>query len=1028
MKHKPTGSWGGSCGQRILRGLAAVACVLASTTAFSQGVFADLTGVISDPTGAVIGGAVVSLTGVDTGRIRTARADSLGRYRVPALAAGDYRIEVEANGFGKLTRVARLAVGEAAVVDLELQLADVNETVFVVSAAPRSSSGLSEVIDQKQIVDLPLNGRDLQQLAFLQPNVSATTNRGSANVYMHGMKLNINGAGPRSNAFLLDGTTVADFYNNGFGSVAGPVLGVDAVREFRVLTDGYSAAYGGVVGGVISVVTKAGSNSFQGSLFVFMRNDALDARNFFDAEKPDFSRHQFGLSLGGPLVANRTFFFAAGEGLNEHLGLTKVTTVPSMQAREGRLVAINPTIQPYLDLFPLPNGRDFGGGLAELSFGAIQDSKEGFGQLRVDHALSRTVNVFGRYTFDEASKNEPTAFPGLPIDWDSRDHFATTQADQVVSQNVVNTVRVGFSLTDIGQTDVGPRTSSSLAVIAGRPVPQLQIGGMPNYGTLTASVATARQDVWSVANDLTISRGRHFFKVGALLDRYSAVQDYRFYWAGRYTFPSIQRFLQDTPSTVLIALPDSDPVRGLASMQFGTYVQDEFHIGANLTANIGVRWDLSTEPTEARGLLVALPDPLHDKGMTLGTLFKNHKANIGPRIGLSWKPESRTMLSGTAGRFFDINTLPYIAQLLNNPPYFNQVTIANPAFPNTAFGTAQPSVSIPSYDWKTPEMWHYSLSVERELGENMAVAAAYAGSRGFNLVRTGDANMPVPVLQADGSPFFPAGAPRRNTSFGTISLRNTDGVSWYDALILSARRRLNSGFQFQAGYTLSRAIDDMQGTLPIEAVGSVTQLYYPDMPSFDHGPSDFDRRHNLHVNAVWDLPFFRSPGGWATGLLRNWTLTGIFTAQSGNPFTPGVQADYSRTLARVAITRPDVNPNFSGQVIQGGPDQYFNPAAFKLQTQGRLGNVPRNSLTGPGLVTLDAAAFRNILVPRLEGKMRLQLRLEVFNALNRANFGLPQRIVFAGSVADEAPLANAGRITTTTTSGRQIQVAAKLLW
>lgn len=1024
----------------LLRRQAVLVLTIALTSAavsFSQSVAGDLFGMITDATGGAVGGATISVVSLETARVRAVKADAAGRYVVPVLAAGDYRIEVEADRFGKATRSVRLAVGEAAVVDFELQVAEVKETVLVVSAASPASPGLGGVIDRTQIADLPLNGRDLERLALLEAGVFATTNRNSTALYTHGTKLTINGAGPRSNAFLLDGTTTADFFNNGFGSVAGPVLGVDAVREFRVMTGGYGAVYGGVAGGIVSIVTKSGTNSFRGSLFEFFRNDTLDARDYFDTEKPDFSRHQFGFSVGGPIVSNRAFFFGTGEGLYERLGLTQVTTVPSVAARAGLLpdltrpgatVAVSPSVKPYLDLFPLPNGRDFGDGLAEYSFAETEKSTEGFGQVRVDHTITPSLTLFGRYTVDDASKNEPARYPGLPIDWNSRFHFVTIQGDQVIGDRLVNTMRFGFSRTTVAQTDAGPRNASpSLAVIPGRPLPQLQIGGMPNFGTLTASETRATQNVYSIADELIMSGSRHLVKVGGLIERYDAASDYQFFWGGRYTFPSVQRFLQARPSVMLISLPGSDSFREIASTQFGVHAQDEFRVSSNLTLNAGVRWEFSTEPTEARDLLVGLHDPLHDTDVTVGTLFRNHKANVGPRLAFSWRPLSRTVVSGGAGRFFDIKTLPYVAQLLNNPPYFHQVTIANPAFPNTSFGAdVPPSLSVPSYDWKTPQMLHFNISIERELGWGTAVTASYAGSRGTHLVRTSDANAPVPEVLADGQPFFPAGAPRRNQRFGAIEFRATDGRSSYDALLVSVRRRLGSGLQFQGSYTLSKTIDDVQGTLPTEALGSVTRALDPDNPERDRGLADFHRRHNLQVNAVWQLPFFRSRDGVAGELLRGWTVSGILAALSGNPFTPGIQADYSRTLARVAVGRPDWNPQFAGDVVRGGPEQYFDSAAFKLPAPGMLGSVGRNTLIGPGLVTLDTAAFKE--VPWGRRQARLQFRIEVFNLLNHTNFGLPQRIVFAGSAANEPPLANAGRITTTTTSARQVQLAVKLLW
>ena len=922
-------------------------------------------------------------------------------------------------------------MGQSAVVGFELQVAAVTETVMIVSPAPRMSAGLGSVIVQQQIGDLPLNGRTIEDLALLEPGVFTTNNRNGTALYTHGNKLNINGAGPRSNAFLLDGNSTTDFFNNGLGSAAGNVLGVDAVREFRVLTGGFNAAYGGVNGGIVSVVSRSGSNTTQGSAFEFFRNDALDARDFFDEAKPDFTRHQFGFSLGGSIAPNRTFFFGAAEGLYERLGLTRVTTVPSIDARAGRVGPINPLVQPYIDLFPLPNGRDFGDGLAEHSFEAVQDQREGFGQVRMDHTLRPGHNVFVRYTFDDASMVEPSRYPDLPIDWASRSHFLTAQAGQVLGSGGVNTIRFGISKTDVGQTDAGPRsTSADLAVIAGRPAPQLVIGGMPNYGTLTAPTTRAVQDIWSIADELTLARGSHLLKIGGSVDRYHAVSDYQFFYGGRYSFPNIQRFLAGRSSVLLIALPGADTIRDLTQTTVATFAQDEIRLSPSTTLNLGLRWEFSAEPDERSGKLVGLPDPLRDTTVTVGRLFDNHKVNLAPRVGFSWQPgQGTTAIRLSAGRYFDVNNLPYIAQVLNNTPYFDQVTISAPAFPNTVFPTTIPSsLSVPSYDWKTPEMIHYNASIERTIRWDVAVSATYAGSRGINLVRLGDLNTPLPQTLADGTSYFPAGAPRRNPSFGAISLRTTSGRSWYDALLLDARRRLKDGLQFQVSYTLSRTTDEVQGALPTEALGSVTQWYDPDDPSRDRGLADFHRRHSLRINAVWELPYFRQAGGLTGALLGRWSMTGILTALSGNPFTPGIQADWTRTLVRVSVERPNYNPGFGGDIVRGGPDQYFDPSAFALQPQGTFGNVGRNPLIGPGLMTLDLGAFKEVGIPSLGPSGRLQFRVEVFNALNHTNFGMPQRLVFAGSTANEQPLSNAGRITTTTTPARQAQMGIKLLW
>jgi hypothetical protein len=1014
---------------------AAVALVSFALPAQAQNVDADLAGVVYDRSRAAIAGARVTVISIETDRARSATTDASGRYRVPVLPPGDYRVQAASQGFGTSSRHVRLAVGQRAEVDFELAVADLADSVLVV--AP--SSGPGGVVDSRQIAELPLNGRSMEQLALLEPGVFATTNRNSTALYTHGTKITVNGAGPRSNTFLLDGTNTADFFNNGLGSAAGVVLGTDAIREFRVLTGAAGAAFGGTAGGTVNVVTRAGSNRVHGTAFEFLRNDALDARNYFDVDKPDFSRHQFGGSLGGPLLRSRSFVFGAAEGLYERLGLTRVTTVPSLAARDGGLpdplrggasIAVSPVIRPYLDLFPMPNGPDLGDGLAQHSFAAVREADEFFGQVRVDHTFDDRHHAFVRYTGNAASKNEPSLYPQLSVDWTSRSHFVTAQAGQIVGPSLVHSIRFGFSRTDIAQTDLGPRSADpSLAVISGRPIPQLVIGGMPNFGTLTASATAAKQDIFSLSNELTVSRGAHLWKLGATIDRYLATQDYQFFFGGRYTFPNVQRFLQARPSVLLIALPGADPVRTLATTQVGVYAQNEVHLAPALTLNLGVRWEFATVPTEAEGRLVALVDPLRDTDVTVGRLLETTRANVAPRAAMSWRPgQGATLVSAAAGRFFDINVLPYVAQTLNNPPYFDQVTLPNPAFPTNFNVDLPPSLSVPRYDWRTPQMWHYSLSIERDVGWHTDVKLSYAGSRGSNIVRSGDINTPVPQTLPDGRAFFPANAPRRNPNFGAIALRTPDGHSWYDALLVDVRRRLAGGLQLQGGYTFSKTIDETQGTLPTEALGSVTQWLDPDHRSTDRGLADFHRGHNLQVNAVWELPEFASMTGLTGHALRGWTVSGIFTALSGNPFTPGIQADYSRTGARVAVGRPDVNPRFTGDVVLGGPDRYFDPAAFQLQEPGTFGNTGRNTLTGPGLMMLDVALAKTLRAPRVGSSARVQLRVEVFNVLNRANFGLPQRIVFAGAAPGEAPLPNAGRITTTTTSARQAQLAVKVVW
>ena len=418
---------------------------------------------------------------------------------------------------------------------------------------------------------------------------------------------------------------------------------------------------------------------------------------------------------------------------------------------------------------------------------------------------------------------------------------------------------------------------------------------------------------------------------------------------------------------------------------------------------------------------------------SIGTLLRTRKANFAPRVGLTWTPnrDGQLILRTGGGIFYDINTLPFVAQTVGgNPPYYNQVTLRNPGFPNPNLPTSpELSLGVPAYDWKTPRLVHYNVAVERALPWKSTLTVAYAGSRGSNLVRSGDTNAPFPDVLPDGTRVFAAGRPRRNPAFGAIALRSPDGHSSYDALHVKFGRRFDNRLQFQANYTLGRTVDDTQGTVPTESDGSVTQWMDPDRAATDRGPADFDRRHNLTAHFIWQTPGLTHAPGALRGVLGDWMVSGILAVRSGNPFTVGIEGDYSRTLARVSVHRPNLRSGIDpDDIILGGAERYFDPAAFELQAPGTFGNVRRNSLTGPGLATLDLAFAKGLATFFKEGAGRLEFRLDIFNALNRVNFGMPQRIVFAGVRQDEAPISSAGRITSTTTGPREVQFSLRASW
>jgi hypothetical protein len=1007
-------------------------------SARAQSVSGSLSGTVVDAQGAVVPAANVSVRNTATGSLRQVTTSNAGTYAVPALPAADYQLTVEAPGFAHSVTKVVLAVGQDLVADVKLIVAAAEAQVLIESASAalqQESAEVSGVIGRKQILELPLNSRSYGQLALLEPGVTATTNRGSG-IGQHGLQININGSGSRSNSFLLDGTSAVDAYNSGVGNAIGNFLGVDAVQEFRVLSNSYSAQYGGASGGVISIITKSGTNGFHGTGFEFLRNDNLDARNFFDPKKPEFKRNQFGFAVGGPIVRDQTFFFGTGEWLRERLGQTIVTTVPSLSARQG---VVNPAVRPYLNaFFPVPNGQDLGGGLAAHTFPYTQNTDETYWQGRIDHKLSESNSFFGRYTFDDATRNLPTEFPILGVAFSSRNQYLTLEDTHIINPSLVNTARFSFTRTRIiaGSNPQGD-VSDDLAFVPGRRLGAMFIGGMPAFGAI--SNTDAPENVFSFSDDMNLVRGSHSLQWGALITRRQLnIRNDRFS-PGQYTFTSVQQFLAGNASRIQIELEAGGAVNYIRTTLFGAYIQDAYKLRRNLTLNLGLRFEFSTVPKEKLGRTVSVPDLLRDTTTTVGPIFENHKQNWAPRVGVSWDPfsDGKTVLRGGFGLFYDINPVPSFINggaLTTNPPFHNTALILNPSFPHPDLSAARQagllSLFTVAYDWPTPRTLQFNAAIERQLWPNSVVSISYAGSRGTNLMRSGDVNLANAQILPNGEPFFPAGAPRRNPAFSAIELKRPDGKSWYNAMLVKGRTQVGSNLQLQVSYTFARSIDNSQGIISPDAVGSSPVVWDPNFPDLDRGLSDFHRKHNLVTNFTWELPFFRGQDGVAGAVLGGWALSGIVTAQSGNPFTPGIQSNWSRNLhARAGLDRPSVAPGCNaGNMILGGPDQYFNPKCFVLPLRGTYGNMGRNVLIGPGITTADTSLNKSFRLGFLGDAGKLKIQADLFNIFNHANFNLPARVVFAGASQTENPLSTAGRITSTTTGARQVQLGVRLSW
>ena len=1035
--------------RRVLPALAAL--LLTAPAGFAQ-TATTLVGQVRDADGRAVAGAGVTARHLESGLRREAATDSTGAFTLAALPVGAYEVRVEAAGFrAQVRRGLVLAVGPSAELRFVLEVGTQSEEVTVtaeLSGIQTRSGELSYLVSEAEIESLPLNGRNYTDLAFLQPGVVAFPHRDTGSVVAHGMGASVNGQDPRANIYLLDGTLMNDFTNGPAGSAAGTTLGLETVREFRVEANAYAAEFGRGTGGQVNVVTKSGTNELHGSAWEFHRNDALDARNHFDtAGKPDFARNQFGATMGGPLRKDRTFFFAGYEGLREDLGRTISTVVPDEHAREGiipdpahpggtLLVPVNAAVQPYLAAFPLPNGANLGGGLAAFTFPFAQELSEDFFQARLDHQATGRGQVFLRYTFDRADQRLPTDFPQFPRTFQSRNQFLTGEYRHVFSGSSLATLRLGWSRTRVGQV-VEANVDGLAPFVPGREIMgDIDIGGMPRFGPQTSADLVLRQDVLSASADFTHGRGRHIFKGGLLAERYLDREVNPTFSLGIYTFPSLETFLRNRPQRFIGLTPEGDLQREWTFTLLGGFVQDEVHVARNLTLTGGLRFEYATLPEEAQGRDVNMPD-LSAPAVTVGPLYESPGPSLSPRAGFAWdvKGDGRTAVRGGYGLYFTTSSQQNLIVTITNPPFTPRPVIANPAFPTPDFGRAGAlSIRPMQFDLDIPRLHVWNVNVQRALPLGAMLTLGYAGARGEHLLRNTDANTTVPVEQPDGTFVYPAGAPRPNRNFSAIELKTSDGRSWYNALIVELRRPASRGLAFQASYTLASNEDTTQASTFFSDANNGTVSFFPETdPDYNRGRADFSARHNLVANVTWSLPFFRESKGLAGKLLADWRLAVIGQYRSGPPLTAFVQANRSRSqwspsqAPGIGFDRPDLAPGRTPEsAVTGDPDAWFDPAAFVLQPAGRLGNLERGALTGPDLMVVDAALVKRVPFTRLGPAGAVELRVEAFNLLNRVNYGIPSLIAFSGQRDGEAPLSTFGRIRSTTTPARQVQVGLRV--
>ena len=1037
---------------------------------------ATLSGTVYDQGGGVLAAATIRIINLETQQERELKTDGTGRYYAPALNPGRYRATAAAAGFEQVVQNdVTLTVGREQVINFTLKLSQVAERVEVQEALGQvetTSASVAELVDSQKVRALPLNGRSYDQLIYLQPGVSVATSAGNSPNQGRGVKFSVGGARLTSNLFMLDGTDMNDAQNFTPGGAGGQLLGVESILEFQVISHNGGAQYGRSMGAIINAVSKSGTNALHGDLYEFLRNSALDAKNYFDdplSPIPPFERNQFGASAGGPIVHNHVFFFANYEGLRERLGVTKAARVPDALARAGRIkgqapVSVNPAVTPYIDLFPLPNdGKTPDGSIGQYLFNQPQPTIGTYATGKIDWNAGSKFSAFGRYTIDDSDKlrqDAPDHILGLfAEDETHRNQYVTLGATQILSNTVLNTVRFGFnrsvSLVDLFNQSGVP---ASLSFIPGQPFGRVTINGVSTLGATINDPRYFRMNNFQPSDDFSLVRGRHTMKMGVSFERFQWNTANFNRIGGDYQFSSLANFLQSNVQSVQVPYPGSEPNRGIRALMFGTYFQDDYKLTPRFTLNLGLRYELTTVPTEVNGKMSFLLDP-SDKTLQFSQPFRGNHKNFAPRFGFAWDPQGngKTSIRGGFGMFYDQILLNQFLNMFDRNPTpdlmhgWLTVTLIGAAAPfphplDAALGNPQFSLQNAVYnDFKTPYLYQYNFTVQRQLPAKVIGTIGYVGSTGRHIVARYDGNTPVPTVRADGTLFTPSTAVRRQPQFGELQTRRLSGLSYYNSLQLSAVRRSANGLVLQASYTFSKSIDMSGGLFSEEASNSAVGVAIPDNLFNERGLSNFDIRHSFVFNTLYELPFGKTLHGAAGQIVRGWGVGSIATFAAGVPFTVENSANRSQNKLSGAsfADRPNLAPGASTNPTSGvsrgctgvaagtplgTPTLYFDPCAFVPQPLGTFGNLGRNTLIGPGFAELDFSVVKSFAIR--EG-MDLQFRTECFNLANHPNFQAPStnyRRIFDGTANGQLVSTAVGALTATTTTSRQIQFGLKLVF
>jgi Carboxypeptidase regulatory-like domain/TonB-dependent Receptor Plug Domain len=1018
-------------------------------------------GVVTDTSGAAIADAEVQVKSSDTGAIQTTTTDTQGRFTVPSLNVGQYEVSASKAGFQTVVRRSvTLTVGGQFVVDMTLPVGSAQQTVTVeaqVSQVDTSSSTVANLVEQKQMVDLPLNGRNFQQLITLAPGVQVAQTA-TTSFYGKGDTYSIAGGRPEGQAYLLDGTDITNFFNHGTGGGSlGTSLGIDAIAEFQTLTNTYSAQFGGN-GAVVNAVSKSGTNAFHGGAFEFLRNSALDARDFFEGASPaPFRRNQFGGSLGGPIKKDRAFFFFNYEGVRLAKTLTNPVIVPDANAHNGDLpCAVAGTAAPcntstglahvgfasqelanVMALYPVaPN--NLATGFGTVSEAGSQVGHENYFLGRFDYMLSTNDSLFARYVYDHGEFDNPfpsTNIPGWNDSEPTSNQYITVEEKHIVSASMINIARVSFVRTRNAATTLGSTPALQFYPHLGGQDGNIAITGLSGLGPSALAPYLLLQNKYGLSDDVYITHGAHTIKIGIGLTRLQTYENQPFSAAGSFTFASLLGFMQGSAIRYGGAFPvgaavpfdfkgvNPDAYRAWRETLIMPYINDDWKVNSKLTLNIGLRFDFGTNPHSImNNMLVITNPPFNSVGGTPSTGFtlvnnvwahNPNSGNWGPRFGFAYDPFSdhKTSIRGGFGDTHNV-VAPRVwtSGYVTGPPFPSVIITPGPAnpvinFPNPFVGKVNPPLpsngqTVDYNQDKAPALYQWNLNVQRELWFNTILTVGYVGSHGSHLMTQSDQNPPVPVTDSNGVMHFGTpGKPNANgvTTGGLSYARWSPNFGTINALQADGNSSYNS-LQVNGVHRFSH---NLQAQL------AYTWSHCIDDGSASSGletgggprsnPYDFSSDRG---SCTFDLRHsFRANSVYllpfkGNRFIEGWQLSGVLSRTTGAPLL--LTTGFDRELVGGSSTvnqRPSLAPGFTADSIEQD---------IRTQWYNPAGFVlqPEGTPGNLGRDVIRGPKLFNVDVSLLKDtkiteRLSAQFRAEFFNVLNHENFGTPNLNIFS---------------------------------